>query len=269
MTDIKPRFFDHPDLCIRYLEWVAIKKLVFNGDGRKHHNYFEDTVKGWPFWTDHYTDNHKLRHTEIMSSANNGTYKNIDEFYAAIDALLKPKPKGKALKDKKKRTAQSAYQREKLGDAFIENDALISAAKACAYNLSEASADTHTVALKAAELAARHSKDEVLTEAQMTELFALIQRQIDRHQKPDNIESKLIDEDNKNLYFMWGKIKRRYPVNDTFAWPSKEAAKVCGCSKSDVGPIMQKLEKLGAISLVQAGKPGKHSGRAAIYRREI
>jgi hypothetical protein len=269
MTDIKPRFFDHPDLCIRYLEWVAIKKMVFNGDGRKHHNYFEDTVKGWPFWTDHYTDNHKLRHTEIMSSAHNGTYKNIDEFYVAIDALLKPKPKGKALKDKKKRTAQSAYQREKLGGAFIENDALISAAKASAYNLSEASADAHTVALKAAELAARHSKKEVLTEAQMTELCALIQRQIDRHQKPDNFESKLIDEDNKNLYFMWGNIKRRYPVNDTFAWLTKEAAKICGCSKSDVGPIMKKLEKLGAVTLIQAGKAGRHSGRAAIFRREV
>ena len=68
---------------------------------------------------------------------------------------------------------------------------------------------------------------------------------------------------------MWGKIKRRYPVNDTFAWPSKEAAKVCGCSKTDVKPIMTRLEKLGEISLVQAGKPGKNSGRAAIYRREV
>jgi hypothetical protein len=269
MKDIKPRFFDHPDFCIRYLEWAAIKKLVFNGDGRKHHNYFEDTVRRSAFWTDHYTDNHKPKHTEIMTSAHDGTYKNIDEFYVAIDLLLKPKPKGKALKDKKKRTAQSAYQREKLGDAFIENDALISAAKACAYILSEASADARTIALKAAELVVMHNNNEALTEPQMTVLCDLIQQQIDIHQKPDNIESKIIDEDNKNLYFMWGKIKRKYPVNNTFAWPSKEAAKACGCSKTDVKPIMTRLEKLGAISLVQAGKPGKHSGRAAIYRREI
>ena len=269
MTDIKPKYFDHPDLCIRYLEWAAIKKLVFNGDGRKHHNYFEDTGRGWAFWADHYTDNHKTRHTEIMKSAHDGTYKNIDEFYVAIDLLLKPKPKGKALKDKKKRAAQKAYQQDVKGDAFIKNDALISAAKASAYNLSEASADAHAIALKAAELVVMHNNNEALTEPQMTELCALIQRQIDRHQKSDSVESKLIDEDNKNLYFMWGKIKRRYPVNDTFAWPSKEAAKVCGCSKSDVGPIMQKLEKLGAVTLIQAGKAGRHSGRAAIFRREV
>ena len=63
-------------------------------------------------------------------------------------------------------------------------------------------------------------------------------------------------------------FKRRYPVNDTFAWPSKEAAKVCGCSKSDVGPIMQKLEKLGAISLVQAGisKEAMDANKKALVR---
>ena len=269
MTDIKPKYFDHPDFCIRYLEWAAIKKLVFNGDGRKHHNYFEDTGRGWAFWTDHYTDNHKTRHTEIMTSAHDGTYKNIDEFYVAIDALLKPKPKGKALKDKKKRAAQKAYQQDVKGDAFIKNDALISAAKASACNLSEASADARTIALKAAELVVMHNNNEALTEPQMTVLCDLIQQQIDIHQKPDNIESKIIDEDNKNLYFMWGKIKRKYPVNNTFAWPTKEAAKICGCSKTDVKPIMARLEKLGAITRIQKGAAGQHSKRAAIYRREI
>ena len=45
----------------------------------------------------------------------------MDEFYSELDKLLKPKPLGKMLKDKKKRTAQSAYQKEKLGDKFIHN----------------------------------------------------------------------------------------------------------------------------------------------------
>jgi len=68
---------------------------------------------------------------------------------------------------------------------------------------------------------------------------------------------------------MWGKIKREYAKGDTFAWPVKEAAAKCKCSKSDVGPIMKKLEKLGAITLIQAGKAGKNSSRAALYRREV
>ena len=40
--------------------------------------------------------------------------------------LLKPRA-GKSLRDKKVRTAQAAYQKEQLGDAFIENEALMAA----------------------------------------------------------------------------------------------------------------------------------------------
>ena len=68
---------------------------------------------------------------------------------------------------------------------------------------------------------------------------------------------------------MWGKIKRNYPKGDTFVWPVKEAASKCKCSKTDVAPIMKKLEKLGAITLIQAGKAGRNSSCAALYRREV
>ena len=74
--------------------------------------------------------------------------------------------------------------------------------------------------------------------------------------------------DNKNLYFMWGKIKREYPKGDTFAWATAKAAKICHCSRQDVKPIMKKLEKLGAIKLLQTGKRGAHSSLAALYVRE-
>ena len=72
----------------------------------------------------------------------------------------------------------------------------------------------------------------------------------------------------KNLYFMWGKIKREYPKGDTFTWPTAKAATACHCSKQDVKPIMKKLEKLGAIKMLQTGKRGAHSSRAALYVRE-
>ena len=52
----------------------------------------------------------------------------MDEFYSELDKLFKPKSFGKKLKDKKKRTAQSAYQKEQLGDAYIDNKELLSKA---------------------------------------------------------------------------------------------------------------------------------------------
>ena len=269
MTDITPKYFDHPDFCIRFLEWRAIQKLVFGGRTREQYEYFDEYSQRWPFWLDHYSDKKTDAHDRIMLAIHDGTYENIDDFYKAMDLLLKPKPRGKALKDKKRRTAQSAFQRENLGEAFIDNPALISAAKACAYELSEARADATTVRVWANELAIKHSSKEPLTDAQIAVLNDLIKRQLDKHQKPDSVESKLIDEGDKNLYFMWGKIKRRYPVNDTFVWPTKEAAKICGCSKSDVKPIMNKLQKLGAITCIQKGAAGQHSKRASIYRREV
>ena len=108
-----------------------------------------------------------------------------------------------------------------------------------------------------------------LTDSQIQTLWNFLDTQVDKHLKLDRVEAALLDEDNKNLYFMWGKIKREYPKGDTFVWPVKEAAATCKCSKSDVGPIMKKLEKLGAITLIQAGKAGRNSSRAALYRREV
>ena len=111
--------------------------------------------------------------------------------------------------------------------------------------------------------------EEPFTEGQTKTIWTFLDEQVEKHLKLDRVEAAILDEHNKNLYFMWGKIKREYPKGDTFAWPTTLASERCGCSKSDVGPIMQKLEKLGAVTLIQKGKAGKHSGRAAIYRREV
>ena len=83
------------------------------------------------------------------------------------------------------------------------------------------------------------------------------------------IEAALIDDPDKNVYYMWGQIKRRCLKGDTIAWPHATAVKHGRCSKSQVTGIMNKLMKLGAITRPQEGKRGANSGRAAIYRREF
>ena len=50
----------------------------------------------------------------------------------------------------------------------------------------------------------------------------------------DIVEAAILDDDDKNLYFMWGKIKREYPKGNTFTWPTSTAAKACHCSKQEV-----------------------------------
>jgi len=118
------------------------------------------------------------------------------------------------------------------------------------------------------QLLVGHNVDE-FTDGQIKTIWTFLDKQVEKHLNLDRVEAAILDEDSKNLYFMWGKIKREYPKGDTFTWPSAKAAKICHCSKQDIKPIMKKLEKLGAITLIQAGKAGKNSSRAALYRREV
>ena len=129
MTDIKPRYFDHPDYCIRFLEWQAIEYIFFNRDYNKHYEYFDAYSQKWHFWSDYYRDHARESHKQIMGLIVDGAYKSMDDFYNAINKLLKPRKLGKALKDAKMRTAQAAYQLEKCGEDFIDNPELFKDAR--------------------------------------------------------------------------------------------------------------------------------------------
>tara|TARA_B110000503_G_scaffold89019_1_gene134911 strand:+ start:88 stop:483 length:396 start_codon:yes stop_codon:yes gene_type:complete len=131
----------------------------------------------------------------------------MEEFYHEIDKRLKPKPLGNNIKDKKQRTAQSAYQKEQLGDAFIDNKELVSKAKQSALQLAEHDADKDMIVVRANELVKEHSK-EALSSEQLDTLISYIQAQVDKHFRLDRVEASIIDTDDKTVYFMWGKIKR-------------------------------------------------------------
>ena len=269
MTDIKPKYFDHPDACLSYLEFTAIKKFVFSGSASDLFGAFDGSYSKSLAWTEKMHANAKQHHTEILTSISNGNITDLASFYDAASAMLKPKPRGKMLKDKKKRTSQKEFQRDAKGEAFIDNDRLLSAAAKAAFDLAEAFADEAAVVLKASELAGQFDDGMPLTEIQMSVLRDYIQQRIDKHQKLDRIEAAIIDDPDKNVYYMWGQIKRRCLKDNTIAWPHATAAKYGRCSRTQVPKIMNKLMKVGAVTRVQEGKRGQNSGRAAIYRREI
>ena len=116
-----------------------------------------------------------------MSELMSGAYPTIDDFYEGIKKLLKPTPKGKALRDKKKRTAQKEYQKEKLGDAYIDNDELISKARDIALELADYGADGETIAIKVKVLAEMYAWDAPLTDAQLENLIDFVKVKIEKH----------------------------------------------------------------------------------------
>ena len=220
------------------------------------------------YWVDPFNAKAKDIHKPLQQKLYAKSITSMDEFYSELDKLFKPKSFGKKLKDKKKRTAQSAYQKEQLGDVYIDNNVLLSKAKQSAFQLAEHNADRDMIVARANELVNEHS-NETLSDEQLNTLITYIEAQVDKHLKLDRVEASIIDTDDKSMYFMWGKIKRRYVKKDTFAWTNAVAAKEAHCSKGDVKVIMNKLEKLGAIKCIQKGKSGSFTRRANLYRREV
>ena len=49
-----------------------------------------------------------------------------------------------------------------------------------------------------------------------------------------HLKNMSVPADDKNIYFMWGNIKRRYVKNDPFAWTNEIVAKEAHCFKSNV-----------------------------------
>ena len=241
---------------------------MFEKSWKKMEEVLPEYKKRAFYWVDHFNAKAKDIHKPLQQKLYAKSITSMDEFYRELDKLLKPKPLGKMLKDKKKRTAQSAYQKEKLGDKFIHNKILIHKAKQSAFQLAEDNADRDMIIAKAHELVKEYS-NEVLSPEQLDNLISRIQAQVGKHLKLDKVEASIIDTDDKNVVFMWGKIKRRYVKNDTFTWTNEIAAKEAHCSKSNVKTIMRKLEKLGAIKCIQKGKSGRFTKRANLYRREV
>ena len=145
-----------------------------------------------------------------------------------------------------------------MGDAFIDNNQLISAAKKTSLDLADANADQATIILRAKVLAELYSHDAPLTDEQLQTLIDLINNQIDKHLKLDRIEAKILDQNNKNLYFMYGKIKRTITVGETIELGLTSASQLCGCSRTDVKPTLKELEKLNFIKVHTEGKSGKY-----------
>ena len=269
MTSAYPRFTEYPDKAIRFIEYHALRKLVYNGSTGNLCEAHPEFEGRWPHWQDYYNSKPHKKHKDCLTELMSGAYPTIDDFYEGIKKLLKPTPKGKSLRDKKKRTAQKEYQKEKLGDAYIDNDELISKARDIALELADNGADEEAVNIKVKVLAEMCAWDAPLTDDQLENLIGFVKVKMEKHLKLDRIEAKVLDAKSKNLYYMYGQIKRKITVGDTIELGLKSATNLCECSRSDVKSIMSQLEKFGFLTCIQKGKQGSQTFRSSIYRREI
>ena len=105
MTDIQPRFFEKENKLIAHLEWEAIRILCFDGSHMNIADAYPKFEQRRFYWTQKYYDKATDEYHSIKRKITNKEYQSLDEFYADLKPILKPKPRGNMLKDKKKRTS--------------------------------------------------------------------------------------------------------------------------------------------------------------------
>ena len=155
-----------------------------------------------------------------------------------------------------------------MGEAYIDNDELFSQARKVALELADMDADEEAIVLKVKVLAEMYSFAAPLSSIQLENLTDFVKAKIERHLKLDRIEAKILDVKSKNLYYMYGQIKRKTIVGDTIELGLKSATALGSCSRTAVKPILSKLEKFGFLTCIQKGKQGSQTFRSSIYRRE-
>ena len=112
MTSVEHKYSEHPDFIIRHLEWYAFHHILYDGNWAKIGDAIPAYYQRAFYWQDHFNTKAKDKHHQIKRKVFKKEIITMEEFYRELDKILKPKPFGNALKDKKQRTAQSAYQKE-------------------------------------------------------------------------------------------------------------------------------------------------------------
>ena len=112
VSEIEPRFIGYDNIIMSYLEWRAISVILCKGNLGKTNQMLPAFEYKWSSWIDPFTQKGSEAHKALYVKIVNKELTSLDEFYAETDKLLKPKSRGKHLKDKKKRTSQEAFQRE-------------------------------------------------------------------------------------------------------------------------------------------------------------
>ena len=257
-----PKYFEHEDKCIRFLEWRALEKL----SGSPSYKEFPDYAQRWAFWADHFKDNKKQWHSTLYAEVMNGNLATLEEFYKVLEARLNGrKPKALGAQERKQQT-QREYQKQQLGDAFVENDALISAIKLKAKELANTRTPDDDFLNEVSELASELSETP-LSDDQLKAMCDLVSNEISKHQALDRAEAKLIDLDDKNAWFLWGKIKRNHTKESKFTLSVREVAAYTGASKDRGTELKKALVDAGVIEELSKGKSSKTERIAGLYKR--
>lgn len=275
MTHPTPLYFDHPNQAVRFVEWQGLLRLHFNGKNTAMYEAFSDFEGRYLYWSDEYVKSKESPSNKWMPDLLRATGKDkeistLEAFYKQMGLHLKPKLRGKVLKEAKKGASQRNYQRDVLGEGYIDNDALVSKAKMEALRLAIEWASPEDIELAAKEIEATFAKDTPLNDAQRKVLRTeLLKKRISKHQASGKVDASVLATKDKSLWFTWGLLKQTYLPDEPFVMSQDMLCSFAAVSKSAAKDQLKELVKLGALAQIQKGKVGSNTRTAGIYKRLV
>lgn len=261
-SSLASKYLQDPDLCLRYLEWRALDKF---GPSPATAQYPEYSSK-WAYWADHFTQHKKDWHAAIYLDLIKNKLSTLEEFYTRVEKNAQPNLTAATKAQNRKALGRKQYQRNTLADDFIENDELIARALQLAQSSVHGKGISSPIPDLVNQVLLQFPKAN-LSEGQLETLAGLLKRRIEKLAALQTAESSLVNENDKNAWFLWGKIKSRYAIEDTFSLSSREISNLAQCSKNDGSKLLKLLVKSGVISMQSEGKSHQHKRVAGIYKR--
>jgi hypothetical protein len=177
----------------------------------------------------------------------------------------KPKPRGKVLAHDKLNTARKLYAKKRDGDAFIDDNHVLFAANEIAKELANKDATVEEVRKRVEATIRIYEFD--LTDDQIDNLISYISRRISDFETLQCIDRAVLDEGDKDLWFLWGLIKRDYALGDKIIKGREQWRKALKVTPAKVNPLFDRLIKLKAVRRLAQGKKGAGSKSASQYVR--
>ena len=185
----------------------------------------------------------------------------------SISTKAKPKPRGKSLTYSKQKTARRLYAQKRDGDAFIDNNLVMYAANQAAKEMAHTQAKREDVEAKAKALVIVNRFD--LTEPQKTTFIDYIQRRIGDFEALTRIDAAVLNENDKDLWFLWGLIKRDFALDDKIIRGREQWRKLLKVGPNKVTKLFDVLIRLEAVRKLAPGIKGATSRRATEYKRLV
>lgn len=275
MKHPKLLFVDYPDKSLGHIEYMALVKLYLRPNKLTIEDDYPEIENRCGYWSDAFfavqkKDSNDWRVKLYVQVVN--TAKTFEEAQDMIRAEVRVDHKqsgGEGFKSKKKIGVQSAFQQERLGDDYIMNNDLVSAAKYACVQLASDWAEISEVEQVAAKLEAQHCEEPLTDGERHTLLNEIMLPFIEKLKTPSLVESKILESGDKKLYFLWGRIKQHCPISGEIDLAQSQVIKLASVSARDALDLVNDLVKLGALELVRKPKKGSLTGKGGKYRRLV